>query len=237
MSLPAAVQIEPPNRCTLAQEVANQLIELMLAGHLQPGDRLPSQQELTEQLQVGRSTVREALHTLNAMGLVELKHGQGTFVKPLTARSIVRSDILAHIIDKQMSEHLFEARQIIEPQIAGLAAQRATDDDLAAIKAAWDRCQQAYQAGETLHRLSPNFHRSIAQAAHSDVLAMFVDSILIPLAERGLLLEEQPGYLEWELASHSDVYGSIASRDPERARTVMAQHLAEARRALLQVLD
>jgi GntR family transcriptional repressor for pyruvate dehydrogenase complex len=208
----------------------------MLEGHLRPGDRLPSQQELTAQLKVGRSTVREALRTLNAMGLVELKQGHGTFVKQLNARSIIRPDILARIIDKQLSEELFEARQLIEPEIAGMAAARATEDDLAAIEHAWKRCQTALLTDQTMHRLSPNFHRTIAEAAHSGVLGMFMDSILIPLAEHGLLLEEKDGYLEWELESHRCVFEAIASGDSARATAAMAQHLEDSHAALMEML-
>lgn len=236
MASTAVVQIDPPSRSTLAQDVANQLITLVLDGRLQPGDRLPSQQELTEQLQVGRSTVREALRTLNAMGLVEFKQGHGTFVRHLDVQSIIRPDILAYVIDKQQTEELFEARQTIEPEIARLAARRASEGDLASIARAWEACHQALLAGQTMYRLSPNFHRTIAQAAHSQVLAMFVDSILIPLAERGLLLEGKPGYLDWELESHRGIYEAIASRAPERARSVMAQHLEDSHAALVDML-
>jgi len=237
MNAATIVQIEPPTRSTLAQKVANQLISLMLEGHLQPEDRLPSQQELAEKFQVGRSTVREALRTLDAMGLVELKQGHGTFVKKLHAHSIIRPDLLAHIIDKEMTEQLFEARFILEPEIAALAATRATADDLLIIETAWKACQEAFLAGQTLHRLSADFHRSIAEAAHSNVLGMFMDSILVPLAERGLLLEEKPGYLEWELESHRGVYEAIASRDPARAKVVMMQHLNDSQSALLEMLS
>jgi GntR family transcriptional repressor for pyruvate dehydrogenase complex len=236
MASTAIVPIEPPSRSTLAQDVANQLITLVLGGHLLPGDRLPSQQELTEQLQVGRSTVREALRTLNAIGLVEFKQGHGTFIKQLDVQALIRPELLAYVIDRKRTEQLFEARQTIEPEIARLAALRATESDLTAIEQAWVACRNALQAGQTLHQLSPNFHRAIAEAAHSEVLAMFVDSILIPLAERGLLLQGKPGYLEWELDSHRGVYEAIASREPELAQSVMARHLADSHAALLEML-
>lgn len=236
MTSTATLQFEPTSHSTLVQEVTDQLLSLMLEGQLQPGDRLPSQKELTQQLQVGRSTVREALRTLDAMGLVALKQGHGTFVKQLDARSIIRPDIMAHVIDRQKTEQLFEARQIIEPAIAALASERATAQDLAAIEQAWQACRSAQLAGRPLHRLSPNYHRAIAQAAHSEILAMFVGSILVPLEERGMLLEKKPGYLDWELESHWRVYEAIVSRNPEHATVVMAQHLVEARAALLEML-
>jgi len=220
----------------LAQSVAEQLISLILEGQLKPGDKLPSQQELAEKLQVGRSTVREALGSLAAIGLVDVKQGQGTFVKQLDVRTIVRPDLLARIIDRNLTEQLFEARQIIEPEIANLAAHRATDEDLTAIQEILTKCEAAIEAGQSLYRLSPEFHRTIARAAHNEVLSMFIDSILNPLAERGLLLEEKPGYLEWELESHRGVYETIAQRDGDRARVVMAKHIEESVAGLLEIL-
>ena len=237
MSSVALVEIEPASRRTLAESVAEQLISLILGGHLSPGDKLPSQQELTEKLQVGRSTVREALGSLAAMGLVDMKQGQGTFVKELDARTIMRPDLLARIIGRNLTEQLLEARQIIEPEIANLAAQRATDEDLTAIREILTKCEAAIEAGQSLYRLSPEFHHTVTRAAHNEVLSTFIDSILGPLAERGLLLEEKPGYLEWELESHRGVYESIAQGDGDRARPVMAKHVEESTVALLEMLS
>jgi GntR family transcriptional repressor for pyruvate dehydrogenase complex len=236
MSSAALVKIRPASRNTLAESVAEQLITLILEGHFEPGDRLPSHQELAERLQVGRSTVREALGSLATMGLVDVKHGQGTFVRQLNARAILRSDLLAMTIDRNLTEQLVEARQIFEPEIARLAAQRATDEDLAAMREILAKCEAAIAAGQSLHRLSPEFHRTVARGAHNGVLSMAVESIVIPLAERGLLLEEKPGYLEWELASHRRVYDSIAQRDEDGARQAMTQHIEESCAALFEML-
>jgi GntR family transcriptional repressor for pyruvate dehydrogenase complex len=230
------LEIEPPDHSTLIQEVTERLLSLMVSGKLQPGDRLPSQSELSAQLRVGRSTVREALRTLNTMGLVELRQGQGTFVKELNARSLTHPEVLARFVSREMTEQLFEARQIIEPEIVAFAAQRATPEDLAVMEAALRAYAAAFAAGQPLFRLSANFHRTIASAAHSQVLSMFMDSLLTPLAERGLLLEDQVSYLEWEQASHWNLYHAIASHDIDRAREAMIQHLCEAREMIWDLL-
>jgi len=236
MNSASSVEIRPASRNTLAESVAEQLIALILEGHFKPGDRLPSQQELSEKLQVGRSTVREALGSLATMGLVDMKQGQGTFVKELDARAIVRPDLFATIINRSLTDQLLEARQIFEPEIASLAAQRATDEDLDAMREIITKCEAAIAAGQSLHRLSPEFHRTVARGAHNEVLSMCVESIVIPLAERGLLLEEKPGYLEWELESHRGVYESIAQQDGDRARDAMARHIEESNAALDEML-
>ena len=189
------MEMEPATRTTLAETVAEQILSLILANDLGAGDKLPSEKELVEQLQVGRSTVREALKSLSALGIVDMRPGHGTSVKRLDARKIMRPDLLALMIDKTLTERLLEAREIIEPEIANLAAQRATEEDLAAIHEVLHKTEEAIQAGQPVYRLSPEFHRALADAAHNEVLLMFMDSISTLLMERGLFVEKKPGYV------------------------------------------
>lgn len=230
------MEIEPASRTTLVQSVAGQLISLISEGYLKPGDRLPSQQELTEKMQVGRSTIREALRSLAAIGLVEMKPGHGTFIKRMDAQTIIRPDLLALMIDESLTERLLEAREIIEPEIANLAAQRASDEDLATIREVLSKCEEAIEAGQPVYRLSVEFHRAVTAAAHNEVLLMFMDSILRLLVERGFLLERKPGFVEWELESHRGVYEYIIERDGRRARIAMARHIRESSAVLLEML-
>jgi GntR family transcriptional repressor for pyruvate dehydrogenase complex len=229
--------IQPVNRKTLVQQVTDQLISFILEKDLQPGEKLPSQQKLMEKLQVGRSTVREALKGLAAMGIVDMKAGYGTFVKKLDSTSVIRPDLLALVIDKGLTEQLLEAREIIEPEIVYLAAQRATDDDLAAIQGVLDKCEEAIRAGEPVYRLSSEFHRAMTEAAHNEILLMFMDSILNLLVERGLLLEQKPGFTEWELQSHREIFEYVAQRDGQKARIEVAEHVEESSAVLLEMLQ
>lgn len=228
--------IEPISRTTLVQSVIDELVAFILENDLKPGDKLPSQQELMAQFKVGRSTVRESLKSLAAMGLIDMRAGYGTYVKELDAKSIIRPDILALMIDEKSTERLLEAREIIEPEIAYLAVQRATDDDLAAIRAILDECEEAIQAEEPVFRLSSAFHRAVTEAAHNEILLMFMDSILRLLVERGWLLENRSGFPEWELESHREIYQHIAQRNGQKARTAMARHVEESSTALLEML-
>lgn len=236
MTSSSNLQIKPAGRNTLTQEVADQILSLILEGNLRPGDRLPSQSELAARFQVGHSTIREALRILNAMGLMEFRQGRGTFIRELNARSMHHPEILARMVTPETTKQLFEARQIIEPEIAALAAQRATAEDLAAMDQALREYEKALSESRPVYRLSVTFHRTIALATHSQILCMFMDSILVPLAERGLLLENQPGYLEWEVDSHRSLYQAISSRDPDRARAMMIKHLQEAQTRVARLL-
>ena len=225
--LDAGLQLEPAARTTLAQTVTERLLRLILDNGLEPGDKFPSEKQLTEQLQVGRSTVREALKTLRALGMVDMRPGQGTVVGGLDLRRIVRPDLLSHLMDRVLTEQLLEAREIIEPEIANLAAQRATEEDLATLCGLLAETEERIKEGQPVHRLGSGFHRAVTEAAHNEFFTMFMDSALGLLAERGLLLEQKPGYVEWELASHQEIYETIVQRDGNRAKLAMARHIGE----------
>jgi GntR family transcriptional repressor for pyruvate dehydrogenase complex len=218
---------------TLGQEVMAQLLDLILKGHLKPGDQLPTQSQLTEQLQVGRSTVREALKGLAAMGLVEMKAGRGTFVKQMMPRTVISPELQALSMHRALTEHIWEAREILEPEIVALAVQRATEGDLSAIHDIMTEAEEAFKHGEPVDQLSPGFHLAIARASHSEVLVIFIESILSVLVHKEKLARRNPSYVQWELQSHRVIYKCIAERDALGARTRMVEHIDKSKAALL----
>jgi len=215
--------------------VVEQLISLIADGHLKPGDRLPSERDLALRLQVGRSTVREALKTLVAMGLVEGGAGHGTFIRQPDTRSAIPPALLSLLLDRTLTNQLLEARRIVEPEIMSLAVERATDDDLAEMREILARCEQAIADGRPVFRLSPEFHRAVARAAHNQVLLTFMDSILTQFIERGVLLENKPGFVQWELESHRAVFECIVARDLVKGREIMARHIEESYDAFVEL--
>ena len=217
--------LAPVARVTLVSSIADQLLAFIIDNQLKPGDMLPSMQELSEKFQVGRSTIREALKSLTAVGVVDMRAGYGTYVKQLEMNDLIRSDLVSLVIDPGLTERLLESREIIEPDIAALAAERATAEDLANIRDLLEQCEFAIQSGRPVYKLSSQFHRAITVAAHNEILLMFMDSILNLLVERGILLEKKYGFQAWELSSHQSIYDAIASRDPVHARQVMAEHV------------
>jgi GntR family transcriptional repressor for pyruvate dehydrogenase complex len=230
------MEMQPPNRRTLVESVTEQIMSLIAEGQLKPGDKLPSQSELVERLQVGRSTVREALKSLVAIKLLDMKAGRGTFVRQPDSSSILRPDLLALRIKGRLTEELLEAREIIEPHIAALAAQRATQEDFAQICSILEKCRDALQAGEPVYELSSTFHSATTQAAHNQVLMMFIGSIHGLLAERGVLMDTDRDYLRWELESHQTIYECIRNRDVMRASALMEDHIKQSNGALADMI-
>ena len=224
----------PVQRNTLVQSVVEQLVALIKEGSLAPGDHLPSERDLMKRLGVGRSTVREALRSLVIMGLVDQRPGQGCTVKSLSVETVIRPDLLTSLLDRSVTVDLLEVRKLIEPATAELAAQRATAGDLAELQAVMDRCRAAHAAGMHTAELSALLHLTVARAAHNGVLVMFMESILGLLTDRGDQLEHIAGYTDWEIASHQRIVDAIEARDPRRAHRLMARHLDESVRQLLE---
>jgi GntR family transcriptional regulator, transcriptional repressor for pyruvate dehydrogenase complex len=222
----AGLSLTPPSRRKLTQTVAEQLLNEIRRRRLAPGTRMPSERELMQALNVGRSTVREALNGLVMLGVIEIRHGQGAFVTE-RPRSQAEPEAIAAALAKGVTRDLLEARRPVEIEMARLAAERRTAADLSEIEAVLDAHQRA-RTDQQAARSSARFHRLLAQAAHNEVLAGFVASYQKLLAERGPLLEEQiEGYREWELAEHRRLHEAVRDGDAELAAKRMRAHLTE----------
>ena len=127
MELP---DVEPIKSTRIYEEIVRQVKALIAEGRLKSGDQLPPERDLAAQFKVSRTSVREALRTLESLGLIEIRPGEGTFVREVSVESLIEP--LAHVILSQREAvgELFEARRLLEPALAGLAARRATQDDL-----------------------------------------------------------------------------------------------------------
>jgi GntR family transcriptional repressor for pyruvate dehydrogenase complex len=231
------MKLIPVERSTLVQSVVDQLAAQITDGSLASGERLPSERELMKRLAVGRSTVREALRSLAMMNLVDLRPGQGSFVKDLGVETVIRPDLLTALLDRNVTVDLLEVRELIEPAAIELATHRATEADLAALQDLLDRSSAVHASGEPVSGLSAELHVAFARCTHNGVLVMFMESILGLLAERGARLERIAGYTEWELASHRRIADAVRARKPRQARRLMAEHLEESVQRLLDARE
>jgi GntR family transcriptional repressor for pyruvate dehydrogenase complex len=207
------------------EEVVGQLHQLIDQGKLKAGDRLPSERELAETFRVSRSSVREAIKTLESEGMVVTRPGSGTFLTTVNVEAIIPS--LASLLSrgKDALIDLFEMRCLVEPSIAALAAERATPADILRLK---EIC--AEQAQQVDHETSAvdsdaSFHLTIGQATHNFALQRLVASIvaiLKPVREKSL---QTPGRAHKSLASHRAILMAIERHDPGLARQAMQQHI------------
>ena len=225
MSRPTIV--EPVRRERLSQQIVVQLCDLIRQGKLKPGDRLTSERELAEQLRVSRSSLREALRTMEIAGLVESRHGGGTYVRDTLSWDAVSPLALVLQTTDDTVGDLWEIRLIVEPEIAARVALRVTPGDLIALEEIMTRQEAALGRVEISLDLDREFHKALARASHNAVAVRVVELI-------GSLLMEGRGHFvastdrqRSSLRGHLEILDAIQSRKPDLARGAMLRHLQE----------
>ena len=217
------------------EEVAKQ-IERLILKKLKPGDKLPSERELAEMLQVSRSSIRDAIRGLELMGLVEPRQGAGTIVRELSAESVVNpfANSLKHQRD-QISE-LLDFRKMLEPPLAARAATHATDDEIAEMEEILQRQENKMALGEAAVAEDTEFHYSIALASGNTVVLKVLDVVMDLLRdtrERSLQVE---GRAQRSLAGHRRILAAIKRRDAESAKAAMRRHVEDVEEIVLEKL-
>jgi GntR family transcriptional repressor for pyruvate dehydrogenase complex len=226
---PQPASVFAPIRPTRASsDVIAQIRRAILSGQYRPGDRLPTEREMAQQFGVSRVTVRDALRALEANGLVRVKvGGQGGPYVSEPDISLLSDSIGTHLHLRGITfEELAEARMALETTAARLAAQRATPDDLAELKAA---IQGPIQPPTTdTATASLDFHTALVTASHNQaLLAMFRATRALIQQAFDALHAQQPDMAEAARRTHGELYAAIAARDPERAAGLMRSHLEE----------
>jgi GntR family transcriptional regulator, transcriptional repressor for pyruvate dehydrogenase complex len=226
MATPAGrLTLTPAPRRKLTETVAEQLLVAIRA--LPPGTKVPSERELTKELGVGRSTVREALNGLAMLGVVEIRHGQGVFV---TGESgvVAEPSSIGAALERGVTHEFIEARLIVEVEVAGLAALRRTDEDLARLTAAIEK-QEARLRGDVdaLIDVAASFNVLLAEAAHNEVLRAMIQSFVSLMVERAPKIYSLDGFADWDLQEHRGLLAAVRDRDPDRARTLMREHIEQ----------
>jgi GntR family transcriptional repressor for pyruvate dehydrogenase complex len=219
----------PTQRVPLSQKVLDQLLSRIRDGSIRPGDRLPGEYELMRQLDVGRSSVREALRGLITLGLVETKAGRGAVVleqprAPLRALKSLRQSI-GHL-QKSAVLDLLEVRESLEGRAATLAAQRATPTDVAAIVQAAEEVERCIARGVTYFRANMEFHVAVARASHNSTLAESLRYLLREVrGYRERLMREIIGMADRDMAEHREIVEAIRQGKAAGARRAMMKHL------------
>jgi GntR family transcriptional repressor for pyruvate dehydrogenase complex len=227
------MQFKPVERNSLVQSVVEQLLDQIKNGSLAPGDRLPSERELMHLLKVGRSTIREALRSLAMLNLVDLRPGQGSFVKEMGLGSVINADLLSALMDRNRTADLVEMRRMIEPPAMELAAARATEEELSKLYELLRRGDELHEMGKSSAEVSAQLHVEMVRCTHNGVLAMVMESVFGLLTERGAQLEHLEGFHEWETLHHRELVDALATRDGHLAHRLMLRHLDASARRLL----
>ena len=214
-------------RKRLADQVADQLMALIADGHLNPGDRLPSELELMKQFQVGRSSIREAIGALSLIGLVTVKPGQGTHVADFSVDGDAKRIGLIGL-GKERIRELVEARIELECVIVHLAAERASEDDIAEIRNKQHQLKDALSRHEEPITSDFEFHLAVARACHNSVLVRFLLELRQPIWH----WMRQKAKYDWGYAhvydQHEAIVRAIEQKNGKLAEKALRSHLQSA---------
>lgn len=214
------------SRARLYEQVAAQITDWIARQGLRPGDRLPPERELATRLGVSRATLSQALIALEVVGVVTVRHGDGTIVTEEAARRASARSISAAVrAHADRIPDVIEARDALETKLAALAAERRTDSDLATIDDALRFMAADVEAGGRGVEGDERFHSAVTAAAHSPVLAEMMDSLSELILETRLESLSQPGRPDASLAGHRRIADAIRAGDPAAAAEAMHAHV------------
>lgn len=233
----AQLRVEPINRAaTLTAATFERLVRLILSGQWPEGARIPPERVLCQQLGIARASLREAVKALELIGVLDSRVGDGTFVCPRS--EFLSRPLLWAITGTDLNElrDIVESRRLIEEDIAGLAAERANQEELKKIAAAVEELRSALADPDACLAADLRFHIAVAEAAHNQVLLNSVQ-LLRNLMKQWILLKLQiPGAAARVLEQHEAILLAIRMRDADRARSAMSSHLGTMGKLLMEAV-
>jgi len=223
------------------EEITEQLKAFIADGQLKPGDKLPSTKELSDRFGVGRSTMREALSALKAMGLIEIRQGGGCRVLDPAESAYAPPELQTLRMNRDTLLHLLEARQSIEVSHAQVAAEKRTDEDIARMKRIVEEMEGALGNDEEGERTDVEFHAALAAMTHNPILISLFESIVgqLELAIREVRRVELYAnrlVAERLLKEHKAIFRAVAAGDGDEAARQMRRHLRHVESILTKYL-
>jgi len=220
-------------RKTVHQEIIAQIREELAEGRWKPGDRLPSERDLSERFRVSRASVREAIRALESMGLVKIKTGEGTYIA--SAAEAVLSPLVSIILQqKDVLLDIYEARKVIEPEIAAMAARRASPEEIQQMEQILEDQARQITQGDSGVEADTAFHSLLTQSTKNKIFLRLNDAIVDSLhetRERSLHAQGRPAR---SLAGHREILKAVRAKHPVRARQAMLKHLIAIERNILK---
>ncbi|MCG8617358.1 MAG: FadR family transcriptional regulator [Desulfobacterales bacterium] len=222
------IPIKPIKPKRISDQVFDQIRELIYRGKLKPGEKLMTERELAQAMNVSRTTIRDAIQRLVAMGLIVQKQGQGTFVKAIDD---TMTNPLAKAMEAQDAslEDLLEVRLGLECNAAALAAKRADETDITALNQSIIEMEAEVNSGRLGTEADTSFHMAIAYAAknplHILIMRNFYDYLFHGIGENLASLYEEPENIQEILRQHKSILETIKARDPYKAYRAMSEHI------------
>ena len=213
------------HKTRLSEDIIEQVRDLIASGRLKPGDRLPAERELAQTFSVSRSAVREAIRAMESLGILEARPGEGTFVR-VRAESPERDPISAALYQAWSTQRkLFEVRQVIEPDLAALAARRATAEHIEKLRTILKEQEIGLRHGESGSKQDAMFHYVTAEATGNEVLVQIMDSLMDLLSKTREASLQHDERRTQSLKQHQAILNAIEARKPLVAERRMREHI------------
>lgn len=228
-------KFEPVKKDSIVIELTKRLMDYIFSGSIKPGDKLPAERVLSEALGVGRSAIREATKALTVLGILEVRQGDGTYVKKTDSSLLTQSIEWGLLLGERTTLDLIEARKEIEISIVRLAARRYEPHQLEELKAILDRMDTSDLTDFIENDVA--FHFKVAEMSKNSVLKDILVSIQSLLRTWIKLVIESAGSSNFSYRDHLAVYEALARRDEQAAAAAMEKHMDDATRRLIEVLE
>jgi len=208
------------------EEIVEQLKEMISNGELKPGQKLPSERDMAESLGVSRASVREALTALEAIGILDIRPGEGTFVRETSVSATFAPLAMVLEMEQNPGGQLMEVRRVLETEMAALAAQRATEEDLKNIKTNLNHMKTAQTISQSVEA-DLRFHFTIAEATHNTILLRIMNTVA-DLMHNAFRVQREELFADKGteiICEHEAIYNAIRDRNSEAAKSKMLQHI------------
>lgn len=225
----------------VSEMIVDEIWGAIRQGKIRPGDKLPSEHSLIEMFQVSKFSVREALRSLEMLGLLAIRKGAkgGAFVTEMNFEPI-KNSLLNFLQSKNISvRNISEVRRLIETGTVELAAVRRSKKDIDLIQNRLEEAQKKLDQGERISDLNIEFHLAIAEASYNPILALTLDYVFDLLRKSIAILrpDKESEFSAWNTRDHWKIFKAIREADPKRAKEAMAHHLKEVEKRLKPIED
>jgi GntR family transcriptional repressor for pyruvate dehydrogenase complex len=226
----------PVERQDLRQRVVGRVVELIRTGNLRPGDRLPPERELVEIFSISRPSLREAMRALSTLGILESRHGGGTFVTDLDAQTLLAPLDFFLQLSQVNIDDTFESRRIIEIEIVRNAAARARRADIADLNDMIAAHATIQKDPVGFRILDSRFHEKLSAIAGNSVLQRIAYGLYNMNLHLRRRATEEPGLIAQSTEDHARIAAAIAAHDPGRAASAMERHLAHIKESTMRMM-
>jgi GntR family transcriptional regulator, transcriptional repressor for pyruvate dehydrogenase complex len=228
-------------RQTITAQVIDHILGLIKTGEIKVGDRLPTEKQLTEELSVSRTCVREAIKSLESLQLIRVRPRVGAVVLEPSPTALINAEYLSASAYLQQTDTLIEFRKILELGLASLAAEKSTEEDWSkmrnilaehesAVKIDRSTAEGEARFYKEVGEVNIRFHKAIAEATKNPIAILVMQAISEPLFKRSRRTNEVPGVAEAGVREHWSIYRAIRDRNQEKARSAMRLHIQSAER-------